>query len=335
MKTQSLVLVTGATGAVGPRVVEALHRSAYQVRTLSLDAPPAGIWPDGFKDVCLGDINDAATVVSAMQDVDAVIHLAALLHIVNPTDALKNKYLKVNVEGTRTVVDAAQKAHVKRVLFFSTIAVYGETHGEIIDEKIIPRPDTFYAQTKLDAEKIVLTARNARGEPMGTVLRLGAVYGSRIKGNYRQLLMALARGWFLPVGQGQNRRTQVYDKDVANAAIMVLQRPVAAGRLYNVSDGRFHTMQEIIQTMCNALGRKPPPFSLPAGPVRSIAGFIEDMAGLVGRTSPIVRSTIDKYTEDVAVDSHFIQNDLGFSPIYDLTKGWQETVQEMRREGSL
>ena len=335
MKEQPLVLVTGATGAVGPCIVDALYRSAYRIRTLSLDAPPPRLWPDGIEDVRIGDINDEAAVASAMQDVDAVIHLAALLHIVNPPDALRDLYLKVNIGGTCTVIDAAIKAHVKRVLFFSTVAVYGQTGGRIVNEETPPRPDTFYARTKLEAEQIVLSARNVMGEPIGTVLRLGAVYGSRIKGNYRQLVTALNRGWFLPVGRGQNRRTLIYDRDVAHAAILALQHPTGAGRLYNVSDGRFHTMQKIILTMCGALGRNTPPFSLPAGMVRTMAGIVEDGAKLLGLKSPIVRSTIDKYTEDVAVESRVIQEELGFIPVYDLAAGWRETIQEMRRDGSL
>ena len=80
------------------------------------------------------------------------------------------------------------------------------------------QPDTFYAQTKLAAEQIVLNARRAEGQPLGTVLRLGAVYGSRIKGNYRQLLKALAKRRFVPIGQGQNRRTLVYDRDEAHCS---------------------------------------------------------------------------------------------------------------------
>jgi len=85
--------------------------------------------------------------------------------------------------------------------------------------------------------------------------------------------------------------------------------------------------------MCRALGRKPPKISLPTGPVRFVAGIAEDTAGLVGLSPPITRAAIDKYTEDIAVDSRLIQAELGFEPRYDLAAGWNETVQEMRRAG--
>ena len=152
-------------------------------------------------------------------------------------------------------------------------------------------PDTFYAQTKRAAEQIVLNAKGADGQPLGAVLRLGAVYGSRIKGNYERRTRALAGNRFIPIGNGLNRRTLVYDKDV---------------------------------------GRKPPRFSLPVGPVRFAAGVLEDGARLFGHNSPVNRSTIDKYTEDVAVESKRIREELGFVPQYDLRAGWEETIREMQ-----
>jgi len=66
-----------------------------------------------------------------------------------------------------------------------------------------------------------------------------------------------------------------------------------------------------------------------------MAGFMEDTFRLVGQKSPISRDTIDKYTEDIAVDTQLIQRELGFKPQFDLLTGWRETVQEMRRVGEL
>jgi nucleoside-diphosphate-sugar epimerase len=255
------VLVTGATGAVGPRVVHALDQAGFRIRSFSFDAPASGMFPQSVE-VLIGDVTDQEAVQSAMQGVDAVVHMAALLHIVNPPPTLREKYERVNIGGTATVVEAAIKAGVKRVVLFSTIAVYGPSDGRVLNEMSPTHPDTFYAQTKYAAEQIVLNAKGADGQPLGAVLRLGAVYGARIKGNYERLMRALAgnRGTqhllhgnlgtrnggdggkagnegtrsqfltklghvptfpsghvpkfpFIPVGDGLNRRTLVYDKD--------------------------------------------------------------------------------------------------------------------------
>ena len=199
-------------------------------------------------------------------------------------------------------------------------------------EDIPAKPDTFYAKTKLAAERIVLDAKRADGQPLGTVLRFAAIYGPRIKGNYQRLVQALARGRFIPIGDGRNRRTLIYDRDVVRAALLAVQHPKAAGKVYNVSDGHFHTLREIIATICQAIGRNPPRLSLPVGPARFFAGLLENSLQLVGRKSPIGLETIDKYTEDIAVSSQRIQNELGFKPQYDLESGWEETIREMRHE---
>ena len=156
-----------------------------------------------------------------------------------------------------------------------------------------------------------------------------AIYSPRIKGNYpsRASGRTVARRRFIPIGDGRNRRTLIYDRDVAQAALLASQHPGAAGKIFNVSDGKFHTISEIISAMCKGLGRNPPRISLPVGPIRSAAGILEDTGRMIGLKSPISRATIDKYTEDIAVSSQRIQTELGFKPQYDLKKGWEETVQ--------
>jgi len=144
------ILVTGATGAVGPRVVHVLSAAGYRVRTLSLDQPSKGQWSDDVE-TRIGDVTDQLAVQSAMRGVDAVVHMAALLHIVNPPPDLQEKYERVNIGGTASVVEGAIKAGVKRVVLFSTIAVYGPSDSCVLDELSPTHPDTFYAQTKLDS----------------------------------------------------------------------------------------------------------------------------------------------------------------------------------------
>ena len=174
-----------------------------------------------------------------------------------------------------------------------------------------------------------MNARDADGQPLGTVLRLGAVYGSCIKGNYERLTHALARHRFISIGSGLNRRTLVYDKDVGRAAVLVVSHPAAAGRVFNVTDGGFHTLNEIIESICSALGCKPPLLSLPVGPTRTLIGLIEKGSRAIGLTPPVTREMINKYTEDIAVDGSLIQKELGFMPQHDLKTGWREVVQEM------
>ena len=190
-----LVLITGATGSIGPRVAEAMSEAGYRLRTLSSNSMPDELLPRD-SDNRVGDITDNQSVANSMQGVNIVVHLAAFLHITEPSPSMTTKYQKINIGGTRNVVKAAEQEGVQRLVYFSTIAVYGESPGEVATEETKPAPSTEYAKTKLDAESIVLAARNREGSPLGTVLRLAAAYGPRVKGNYRRLLMTLNSAGF-------------------------------------------------------------------------------------------------------------------------------------------
>jgi nucleoside-diphosphate-sugar epimerase len=331
MRKNALILVTGATGAVGPRVVNELCAGGFIVRTLSADRIAAGILPNEV-DARVGDINDACTVGAAVDGAEAVIHMAALLH--NP-EAVAEKYERINVGGTATLVEAAARAGARRILFFSTIAVYGQYRGEVFTENSMPKPETPYARSKLAAERIVLDAIDSEGNSIGVVLRPAAVYGSRIRGNYERLAKSLAAGRFIPVGDGSNRRALIYDQDLAHAAILAMEHPMAAGRIFNASDGAAHSLENIVTAICRALGRNRPRFRLPLGPARFAAGIAESLALGVGCKPLVTRSMIDKYNEDVVVDSSLISKELGFAPKYGLLEGWNEAIQEMKRAGDL
>ena len=137
------------------------------------------------------------------------------------------------------------------------------------------------------------------------------------------------------MGRGKNRRTLIFDRDVAQAALLAASHTAAAGQMYNVTDGRFHSVADIITSMCHALDRTPPRFHLPIRPMYHMAGLADDLLGIFNRQSPISQGSVEKYTADIAVDGRRIQDELGFSPHYDLATGWNETVEEMRRSGVL
>lgn len=328
------LLITGATGALGPPVVDTLIDAGHTVCLLVRDPRRAGT-ASKAANIRVGDILNRDELVAAMSGCDAVVHMAALLHIVDPDPALSAAYQEVNVGGTANVVAAAQEHGVGRLVFASTIAVYGYNDGRVLTEDASPRPDSLYGRTKLDAEHLVLQARRVDGNPLGVVLRFAAVYGPGMKGNYRRLIQALARRRFIPVGTGENRRTLVHERDVARAVLLALEHPQALGRVYNVTDGEIHPLHGIMAAMCDALGQRPPKLHVPVASARAAAGAVDRLGGLLGSNRPSLRAGIDKYVEDVAVSGARMQQELGFSPEVDLVSGWRETVDALRASGAL
>ena len=328
----SLILVTGATGAVGPAVVRAAVADGYRVRTLSRHPPKPGLLPSGV-DVRIGDICDPAAVTASVTGVRSVFHLAGLLHLVNALPERASEYARINADATGLLVREAARVGVRRFVLFSTIAVYGSQCDAVVTEDTAPRPDTEYARTKRRAEEEVLVQVGPDGAPFGVVLRLAAVYGARVRGNYRTLVNLLERRRFVPVGSGLNRRTLVFEDDVARAAMLALTHSAAPGRVFNVTDGTTHTVREIIAAICRALGRQPPRVYLPLTPVRaavSLAALVLTLSRDYGRSLEMM---LAKYSEDIAVDGTRMQRELGYSPTVGLDEGWRETVAGLRRAG--
>jgi len=325
LQSKKCVLVTGASGAIGPRVVDALCEAGYCVRTFSLEKDKAYTAVECVESL-VGDITDELSVAQAMRDVFAVVHLAALLH----EDEAKlpfELYHQVNVQGTRNVINQVLKAGVNRLIFASTITVYGAAVGSrVVTESTEADPLSLYGVTKYEAERIVLAAKNDAGDLIGTVLRFGSVFGTGVKGNYRRLLEAIKHGRFISLGKGENRRSLIYDKDLARVVVLALENPRAAGDLFNVTDGRLYTMKEILRAMYFALDRKMPRYYIPVFCVRLLLSVGLILTRILGLKLPLRPGMLDKYTEDVAVSGEKCRRLLRFKPRYSLQAGWREIL---------
>jgi UDP-glucose 4-epimerase len=327
------VLVTGATGAVGPAVVRAVAAAGHHVRLLVRRVPDDPAL--AAHERCVGDLTDAAAVAAAVRDVDVVVHLAGLLHVTDPGPELEPEYDRINADATGQLIEATRRAGGRRLVLASTTAVYGDTGARLATEDTVPAPDTWYARSKLAAERRVLEARRDDGTPLGTVLRLSAVYGPRVKGNYRRLVVALARGRFVPLGPGLNRRSLIHEGDVGPAFLAAAASPAAAGRVYNLSDGTPHRVRDIVDAISDALGRSRPRLGVPLPLARAIAGVAEGAFGLIGRRAPLTRAAIAKYVEHSAVDAGRIAREIGFVAPTPLAEGWRLTVAALREHGDL
>jgi nucleoside-diphosphate-sugar epimerase len=331
--TRSTVLVTGATGIVGPDLVAHLL-GRHRVRLLIRPGSVVPFAQSETVELIRGDITNPATVRDAVTGVDAVCHLAALLHRTSIAAEMAAQYRAVNVEATHTLLERSREAGVRRVVMASTIAVYGDTKGQHASEDAPLRGRTVYARTKIDAERAVLDSTRNDGQPLGCVLRLAAVYGPRLKGNYATLLRALSRRRFVPIGRGENWRSLVFTTDVARAFSAALWHDRAAGAAFNVS-ARPERMSSILDAMCRALGRRTPRWFIPL-PVARAAAAAVDVAGRVTHLSSLdARGAVEKYVEDAYVTTDRFQDQCGFQTTVPLDEGWRITVEALRRRGEL
>jgi len=178
-------LVTGAAGFVGARLCGALAQRV-RVRAL-LRQGVAGPWSESVvADLTTGVPGDAT------EGVDTIFHLAGRTHAVDESGGDEGSYRAVNVEGTRALLERAREAGVRRFVFTSSVKAIGEG-GETVDDDTLPRPNSAYGRTKLEAERIVLEGGYV---PEAVVLRPSLVYGAGVKGNLHNMIAAIDGGRF-------------------------------------------------------------------------------------------------------------------------------------------
>ena len=322
-----VAFVTGATGAVGPSLVRALVARGVRVRALVRAGRTADL-PEGVEAV-VGDLDDEVALRRGVEGADWVFHLAAMLHVNDPGPELAARYHEVNVGGTRRLLDAVRVDGARsRVVFFSTIKVYGETRaGHTWVETDDLAPDTLYGETKAEAEALV------RAYAHSVVLRVSAVYGPGMKGNYLSLAALLRRGIAWMVGDGQNRRTLVHVEDLARAAVLAAEHPAAEGATFNVTDGQTHTLDEIARAIQRAYGRREGVRYLPAGPVRAVLAGLRRVP-VIGSRLPSPR-LVDTLTEAVEVSGALLRERIGFAPRFGLDAGWRDALGAPAREAAM
>ncbi|MBN6150766.1 NAD-dependent epimerase/dehydratase family protein [Xanthomonas sp. AmX2] len=235
MKT---ILVTGATGKVGSRLVERLARRGHPLRALVRDAARAAHLLGDQVELVEGDLLDAASLDAAVRGIDAIVHCAAFFRGATPEQAHA-----VNELGTRQLADAARAASVGRFVFASTGLVYGPKGGGQAREDDACAPVDAYPLSKLAAERMLLALEDLDVR----VLRLPFVYGDGDA--HIAEAVPLMRGF--PPGQ---RMSIAHHVDVAQAFACVLDAPALAHRIYNVAADEAPDLA----TLFAAVGQPPP-----------------------------------------------------------------------------
>jgi UDP-4-keto-D-FucNAc 4-reductase len=247
------VLVTGASGFIGTVTCDALRQAGWNVLgTVRERADHQGL-------IAVGDIG-AMTVADwlpLMVGVEVIIHLAGRAHVLKETMANPlTEFLRVNTEGTRRLMLAAEQAGVRRFVFVSSIGVNGDVSGEKgFTEDSLVNPHKPYAVSKYEAELLLRSMAAQSGMEL-VLVRPPLVYGAGVKGNFAKLQKLVAKGIPLPVGLANNRRTLVSVTNLANFLVCCATHPQAAGELFLIGDDRAISTKEIVKLLAQGMHKK-------------------------------------------------------------------------------
>lgn len=276
----SVIAVTGADGFVGRALCRTLAAKGETVRPVSRDAACADVYRSFGLDtpdpVVVGDIGADTDWGTALEGVDAVIHLAARVHVMTETEADPLAVFRaVNTEGTRRLAESAAAAVVRRVVLISTIKVNGEsTTGRApFREDDPPAPRDPYAVSKFEAERALFDVAAATSLE-AVVVRPPLVYGPGAAGNLLRLMRLLERGRPLPLAGLHNRRSLIGVENLADLLATCAVHPAAAGRVLVAADDEVRSTTDLIEELAAGLGRPARLFRFPLGliaaPLRAI-----------------------------------------------------------------
>lgn len=230
-----ILLVTGATGRIGSRLVPRLQERGDAVRVLLRREEQADAFQERGVQAAIGDLRQADTLTQAVSGVEAVIHLAAFFRGAMPEEAHA-----INYDGTLALARAAQQAGVSKFVYISTNLVYGPGRGRPAreDDEPQPEPDHFYPVSKLAAEQALVQLYGDQKEEELSILRLAFVYGEGDP--HLSEAVNFTRTW-----PAAKRLHLVHHADVDQGIMLSLDKPQAGGEIYNVADDNPITIAEI------------------------------------------------------------------------------------------
>jgi nucleoside-diphosphate-sugar epimerase len=303
-----MIGIIGGSGFIGTALARALLAAGHAVRVI--DRAPSRPYPDLWEPA---DVRDLPALSAAIAGCTTLYHLAAEHRDdVRPT----RRYREVNVTGAEHVCAIAAARRIDRIVFASSVAVYGAADREL-DETAPLRPLNAYGRSKIEAEQAFLDWAAAAAERSLTIVRPTVVFGPGNRGNVHSLIAQIARGRAIVIGDGANRKSIAYLDNLVDFLAHALG--FGAGvHVYNYVDKPDLDMNQLVAMVTRSLGRgEQPPLRLPLGLGLGVGLACDLAARLTGRRFAISAARVRKYAA-ITQFSNARCLASGFTPRHDL-----------------
>ncbi len=310
------VLVTGGSGFIGTRLIDELLKAGHEVKIF--DKRDSKKYPNL---VILGDVRDKEALIKASRGMDVIYNLAAE-HADNVTPI--SLYEEVNVGGAENVVEAADANGIKKIIFTSSVAIYGLNRGEP-DESFDAMPFNEYGRTKYEAEKVFLKWLEKDEGRSLVIIRPSVIFGENNRGNVYNLMRQIYLDKFIMVGSGENKKSMGYVGNIAKLLLDMIDAKEGL-TLYNFADKPDLKGIEIVNIIRNEMKKGEIKFKIPYF-IGLLGGYAFDLASkITGKKFPISSIRIKKFAADTTISTKRLQES-GFKPPYSLEEGLRRMVR--------
>lgn len=272
-----------------------------------------------------GDLSDKALLDEATQGVDIVYHVAGRASDWGPIELFR----KVNVEGTKNLMESSLKSGVKRFVFISSAAVHGfRGFRDAIEDS--PKIDTIfpYCITKKEAEDLVNKYHREKGLPT-LIIRPGNVFGPRDRVTFVKMAELIEKGQMVYISGGKPLTCPTYVQNLIDAILLAVDRKETVGETFIITDGLEITWKEYMDKIAEKLGVRRPLFSVPYPIAYSAAALCEAILKLFRSNKPpiITRYRIANVGKDYHFNIEKARTKLGYQPRVSLDEAMERTVE--------
>ncbi|QDT52263.1 3 beta-hydroxysteroid dehydrogenase/Delta 5--_4-isomerase [Caulifigura coniformis] len=327
LSSDSLILVTGATGLVGSHVVARAQAEGLRVRALVRDQVRAESLRSRGVDVVEGELTDRNALARCAPGVTHVVHCAAKVGDWGPTE----EYVAVNVGGLESLIEVVTKnGAIKRFVHISSLGVYParDHYGSDESMPISAAGIDGYTRSKVEAEQLVRDrARNGRLPAI--ILRPGFIYGPGDRSVLPRLLERLRAGQFRYLGEKTQLMNNTFVDNLVDAIFLALNRDDLVGDVFNITDGRLVTKEEFVGTICDLAGIPRPQRGVRIRVAKAIAKVLETVWRWRGKTeAPILSQARIKFLGlnlDFCIDK--AKRELAYNPRTDFQEAIAATMK--------
>lgn len=312
------VTMIGASGFVGTRLLDLLKESSNH-ELKNIDLLPSPFFPEV---TTFGDVREQSQMDKELAGADCVVLLAAQHRDdVSPVSL----YYDTNVGGMEVTLRAMEKNGIKRIVFFSSVAVYG-LNKDNPNEEHPADPFNHYGKSKWEAEQVLQEWYKNHPDWNINIIRPTVIFGERNRGNVYNLLKQIAGGKFLMVGDGKNKKSMAYVGNVVAFVKYLLENVATGYNVYNYIDKPDFTMNELVSHVGKVMKKRIPATHFPYW-LGMMGGYCFDLlAKITGKKLAISSVRVKKFCATTEFDAKKAHN-CGFKSPYTLGEGLARTLE--------
>ena len=313
------VTMIGASGFVGTRLIDLLKQDSDNYELRNIDLQPSHFFNDITEN---GDVREQDQMNKMLAGSDVVVLLAAQHRDdVSPVSL----YYDTNVGGMRVTLNAMEKNGIKRLVFFSSVAVYGLNKNNPNEEHPAD-PFNHYGKSKWQAEQVIQEWQKTHPDWNINIVRPTVIFGERNRGNVYNLLKQISSGKFLMVGKGTNVKSMAYVGNIVAFVKFMIENVKEGYNVFNYIDKPDTNMNDLVSLVSEVLNKHIPSIHFPYW-LGMMGGYCFDALAFVSRKKLAISSVrVKKFCATTQFDSTRAMSS-GFVPPYTLKEGLARTLE--------